>query len=189
MKKENVKLGCVYACKVSGEVQPVRLDKENPHGGFDGTNMKTRKPVRVKSTQRLRGLWPKKTMPIVADEGRGAADVGPKGEPATEAAKDSTTATSGDTGKRGAKKAKAPKEPKPERNSLLNLAVKVLTEAGTALNCKEMVEKVLATGLWTTKGRTPAATLYSAILREVTTKGDASRFHKAERGKFEVVTK
>ena len=90
MKKENVKLGCVYACKVSGEVQPVRLDKENPHGGFDGMNMRTRKSVRVKSTQRLRGLWPKKTMPIVTDEPapEPAADVGPKGEPAAEAAKD-----------------------------------------------------------------------------------------------------
>jgi hypothetical protein len=189
MKKESVKLGSTYACKVSGEIQPVRLNATNPHGGWNGTNVRSGKAVRVKSSQRLRGLWPKKTMPIVADEGRGAADVGPKGEPATEAAKDATTATSGDTGKRGAKKAKAPKEPKPERHSLLNLAAKVLTEAAAPLNCTEMVEKVLATGLWQTSGKTPAATLYSAILREITTKGDASRFRKAERGKFEIVTK
>jgi hypothetical protein len=189
MKKENVKLGCVYACKVSGEVQPVRLDKENPHGGFDGTNMRTRKSVRVKSTQRLRGLWPKKTLPIVAAAAAGAADVGPKGEPATPAAKDATAPVGGGTGKRGAKKAKATKEPKPERHSLLNLAAKVLAEASTPLTCKEMVEKVLATGLWTTKGRTPAATLYSAILRQIQTKGDAAAFRKTERGKFEIATK
>ena len=32
--------------------------------------------------------------------------------------------------------------------------------------------------------KTPAATLYSAILREITTKGKESRFEKTERGKF-----
>ena len=33
-------------------------------------------------------------------------------------------------------------------------------------------------------GKTPAATLYSAILREITTKGTSSRFVKSDRGKF-----
>ena len=33
-------------------------------------------------------------------------------------------------------------------------------------------------------GKTPASTLYAAILREITLKGDASRFAKTERGKF-----
>ena len=66
MKKATIQLHKVYAAKVSGAVVPVRLDKENSHGGWDGTNMKTKKQVRIKSAQRLRGLWPKKTMPIVA---------------------------------------------------------------------------------------------------------------------------
>ena len=189
MKKDKVKLGQTYVVKVSGKVVPVKLTAVNPHGGYDGVNQETKKTVRVRSASRLRGLWPKKTMPITTDEAKGAADVGPKGEPATPAAKDATAPAGGDTGKRGAKKAKATKEPKPERHSLLNLAAKVLAEAGTALTCKEMVEKVLATGLWTTKGRTPAATLYSAILRQIQTKGDAATFRKSERGKFEIVTK
>ena len=47
-----------------------------------------------------------------------------------------------------------------------------------------MVEKVLATGLWQTEGKTPAATLASAILREITKKGEAARFRKVDRGKF-----
>ena len=64
--------------------------------------------------------------------------------------------------------------------------IKVLAEAGEALNCKQMVEKVMATGLWKTSGKTPAATLYSAILRECQTKGDSSRFRKADRGLFEL---
>ncbi len=42
-----------------------------------------------------------------------------------------------------------------------------------------------AQGYWTSPaGKTPHATLYAAILREITTKGKASRFAKAERGRF-----
>ena len=40
-------------------------------------------------------------------------------------------------------------------------------------------------GYWTSPGgRTPGATLYSAILRELKTKGAESRFKKTDRGKF-----
>ena len=52
------------------------------------------------------------------------------------------------------------------------------------MSCKEMVERMLAKGLWETGGKTPAATIYAAILREVQKKGDASRFVKADRGTF-----
>jgi hypothetical protein len=42
-----------------------------------------------------------------------------------------------------------------------------------------------AEGYWTSpKGKTPASTLYSALLREGTTKGSKSRFRKTDRGKF-----
>lgn len=202
MKKDNVKLGQTYACKVSGNVVPVRLDKESPHGGWLGVNMATRKEVRIKSSQRLRGLWPKKTMPIVADKGEAKAD--DQGVAETAAAVEKGNLAEGVTvpeakkrgGRKTATKAEAVADAmgavaktKKERNSLLNLAAKVLAEAGVPLNCKEMVEKVLATGLWQTKGKTPAATLYSAVLREVQTKGEAARFRKTERGKFTVATK
>jgi hypothetical protein len=44
-------------------------------------------------------------------------------------------------------------------------------------------------GYWTSPGgKTPAATLYSAILRELQTKGNDSRFKKTERGKFAMST-
>jgi hypothetical protein len=46
------------------------------------------------------------------------------------------------------------------------------------------VDAVLAKGLWKSDGKTPAATLYSSILREIQKKGDDARFTKAERGKF-----
>jgi len=42
-----------------------------------------------------------------------------------------------------------------------------------------------AQGYWTSpKGRTPASTLYSALLREINRKGGQSRFRKTERGQF-----
>jgi len=197
---------------------PVRLDQTNPHGGWDGVNVRTKRAVRVKSAQRLRGLWPKKTLPLVttdADASRVAARKGlesseqslaltvagatatgeqtageqatatsaPKARKGRKAKQDSTAEPGADTGEPGATGAKK------ERNSLLNLAAKALAESSEPLNCQQMVEKVLATGLWKTSGKTPAATLYSAILREITTKGDACRFRKTERGKFEIVTK
>ena len=63
---------------------------------------------------------------------------------------------------------------------------KVLGEAGEPLNTKEMVERMLAKGLWKTNGKTPAATIYAAIIREIVKKGKDSRFRKVERGKFEL---
>ena len=49
----------------------------------------------------------------------------------------------------------------------------------------EMVEAMAEKGYWTSPGgKTPHATLYSAILREIKGKGSDSRFVKSERGKF-----
>jgi hypothetical protein len=70
--------------------------------------------------------------------------------------------------------------------SALDAAARVLAEAGTPLSCQEMVGAMAAKGYWASpKGKTPAATLYSAILREVGTKGAAARFRKVARGRFE----
>jgi hypothetical protein len=77
------------------------------------------------------------------------------------------------------KKAKGPKKP-----SLLDLAAEVLAKAGKPMGCSEIVEEVLKSGRWTTKGRTPSATLYSAILREVANPARGSRFKKVDRGLF-----
>ncbi len=68
--------------------------------------------------------------------------------------------------------------------SAIDAAAKVLETSGP-LNCKELIEAMSAGGLWTSPGgKTPHATLYSAILREITVKGDESRFVKTERGRF-----
>ena len=53
------------------------------------------------------------------------------------------------------------------------------------MRCKHIVELAVDRGLWQPgTGKTPANTLYAAILREIRTKGDESRFVKVERGKF-----
>lgn len=77
--------------------------------------------------------------------------------------------------------------PLPKRLSALDAAAQVLAAAGRPMRARELVAAMAEQGLWTSpNGKTPEATLYAAILREIATKGDASRFHKVERGQFQV---
>jgi hypothetical protein len=63
----------------------------------------------------------------------------------------------------------------------------VLGEKKSPMTTKEMIEAMAAKGYWSSpNGQTPAATLYSAILREIKTKGKDSRFKKADRGLFAI---
>jgi len=71
-----------------------------------------------------------------------------------------------------------------KRASGLDAAARVLAEAGEPLNCKTIVERALEKGYWKTNGKTPQATVYAAIIREIAKKGDTARFVKTERGKF-----
>ncbi len=80
---------------------------------------------------------------------------------------------------------KAPAEPKGKKLSAIDAAARVLAEAGVPMNCQEMIAAMAAKGYWSSpNGKTPHATLYSAILREIATKGEQARFTKTERGKF-----
>jgi hypothetical protein len=84
------------------------------------------------------------------------------------------------------KKAKKPQgEAKAPKLSALEAAAKVLAETGKPMSCNEMIEAMAAKGYWSSPGgKTPASTLYSAVLKEVTTKGKESRFRKTDRGRF-----
>jgi hypothetical protein len=198
MKKNEIKVGGRYMSKVSDKLTVVRIDRENPHGGWDATNEKTGKPVRIKSAQRLRsavrdharetaevlshGRQAAGTATAAAPEATGATTLAPGAARAGEAAKDTKAA------KKSARAAKgAAKGGKKEGMSGLDAAAKVLAEAGAPMNCKAMVDAMLAKGYWKTDGKTPAATLYSAIIREVAAKGKDARFCKVERGQFELV--
>jgi hypothetical protein len=78
-------------------------------------------------------------------------------------------------------------KPKERKVSALDAAARVLGEAKAPMNCQEMIEAMAAKGYWKSPGgKTPHATLYSAILREIDKKGKESRFKKAERGKFAI---
>ncbi len=70
-----------------------------------------------------------------------------------------------------------------KRPSGLDLAARILSESKEPLGAKALSEKAMAAG-WKTSGRTPEATIYSAIIREIKAKGKASRFTKAGRGLF-----
>lgn len=69
--------------------------------------------------------------------------------------------------------------------SQIDAAAKVLAESGEPMNCPDLVKAMAEKGYWkTTGGKTPHATLYSSLLREINLKGKESRFVKTERGKF-----
>jgi len=69
--------------------------------------------------------------------------------------------------------------------SALDAAARVLEESGQPMTCAAMITAMADKGYWTSPaGKTPAATLYSGILRELNSKGEASRFRKTGRGQF-----
>ena len=77
------------------------------------------------------------------------------------------------------------KDKKPKRVSALDAAAHILAAAGKPMRAKEMVEQMEAKGLWKSPGgKTPEATLYAAIIREIAAKGDKARFRKKDRGLF-----
>lgn len=83
--------------------------------------------------------------------------------------------------------AKAAKTPKEKQVSCIDAAAQILAASKTPMNTKELIAAMAAKGLWTSPGgKTPHATLYSAILREINGKGKDARFKKTERGRFAV---
>jgi len=98
-----------------------------------------------------------------------------------------TTKSKATKSAKAAKKAPAKKvtEPKEKKLSAIDAAAHVLAGSKAPMNTKEMIETMAAKALWTSPGgKTPHATLYSAIIREIARKGKEARFVKTERGKF-----
>ena len=224
MKKDEVQIGATYQVSVTGKLAPVRIVRGNPHGGWNGVNVDTKREVRIKSAQRLRkrldaapralpserlGVPP--TTPDVDAKVQAAEDAAapnpaaqdaPGAAKTPEASTDTGAATgraTGDPGANGgpsvakgakpvAKAAKATclREVTHRQMSLLDAAVAILSQgSGNPMGCKDLVAEAVNRGLWAPRtGKTPASTLYAAILREIATKGDQSRFVKTERGRF-----
>ncbi|MCL4211249.1 MAG: hypothetical protein HRU76_05885 [Phycisphaeraceae bacterium] len=110
-----------------------------------------------------------------------------KNNPSRKMSKSAARAEGAARTKRALAEAKATKVPAPaKRLSALSAAAKVLADAGKPMRAKEMIEAASAKGLWSSpNGKTPEATLYAAIIREIAAKGKAARFRKVERGLFE----
>ena len=158
MKKSDVKIGGTYTAKVNEKVVRIRIDAENPHGGWDATNLETNRKVRIKTAQRLRS--------VVSERARDNS----QGQSAPES---------------DAPQAKKPAAKANGKLSALDAAAKVLATAKEPMNAKELIEAMAARKLWTSPGgKTPHATLYAAITREIAKKGKDARFKKTGRGKF-----
>ncbi len=81
---------------------------------------------------------------------------------------------------------KAAATAKPKRVSALDAAAQVLRKRGEPMNARDLIAAMTKQGLWTSpNGKTPHATLYAAMLREISAKGAKARFRKADRGLFE----
>ncbi len=185
MKKAEVTIGGKYYANVSGNRVEIQIDTERSTGGWNATNLATGKKIHIKSAQRLHGeVGSAKRQAKVTTEGNEAVaqsesatveTIGaiPNAVPKKTRKKPSGEATDTNGGDSPGKKL-----------SCVTAAIKVLTESTEPLNAKEIIDAMVAKGYWTSPGgKTPHATLYSAILRDLA-KGDASRFLKMERGRF-----
>lgn len=202
MKKEEVTIGGFYFAKVSGKRVQVRIDSEamEGRGGWNATNMTTNKKVYVATARRLsptkRMIVGSKVKAIPATNTKVTTDGNVtvvECEPATveiiggapapvcvpkKLIKKKDAAAAGTGGVELWHRT-------PEKKlSCVTAAIKVLTEATEPLNAQQIIEAMVAKGYWTSPGgKTPHATLYSAILRDLA-RGDDSRFIKSERGRF-----
>ncbi len=196
MKQKDVKLGGVYRAKVTNKQVDVRIDAERHTGGWDATNLATNKKVVIKTAQRLTEKKSAKsskaphgtkvtttgnvtvveTVPATVETISGAADANVVSNEAPAADKR--------VAKKFRKQPKSDEASKVKKMSCIDAAIKVLEESSQPMNAKDMIEAMEAKGYWSSPGgKTPHATLYSAILRELA-KGDHSRFAKADRGHF-----
>jgi cell division septum initiation protein DivIVA len=80
---------------------------------------------------------------------------------------------------------KASKAIKPKRPGALDAAAQIIAEANKPMKAQELIEQMAARGLWKSpSGKTPEATLYAAIIREIAAKGAKARFRRHDRGLF-----
>lgn len=78
----------------------------------------------------------------------------------------------------------SPKAAKSRPMGALDAAAKVLGESKKPMRAIEIYAEIESRGMWKTLGKTPEATIYAAMIREIAAKGNDSRFKKAERGMF-----
>jgi hypothetical protein len=168
MNKDDVRVGGTYLAKVGTRQVEVRVERENGRGGWDASSVATGKPIRLKDPKHLR--------PVKAAKPADTAPAAPAEAP--------TPAPEPAAPTKAAKPARGGTAAKPKAMSCLDAAAAVLKASGQPMNCKALIDAMSGQKLWSSDAPTPAATLSSAILRETTRKGEASRFRKTSPGHF-----
>ncbi len=199
MKKNEIKIGQAYMAKVTNTEVPVRIDAENPHGGWDAKNLISGRKVRIKTAQRLRRQCTeadlaniKRPTPKLRTKTAPVATTAPTAATAAKAPTEPTqkaTVTKGrDTGQTVAKVAKVAKPAKQKKISGITAAFMVLVDADRELGVKKIIEIAAERGWWKSSAATPHATVYAAIIREISNKDDKARFKRGtKRGTFRAV--
>ena len=179
MKKNEVKVGGLYMAKVSDKLVTVRIESANTKGGWNATNTATGKRIHIKSAQRLHGKAGNPT------NAKAPTDAETPGKVKSAAAADDKSKEPVKTANKKAKGKKAGGDKKPKRVTALDAAAQVLAKSDKPMRAQELITAMAEQGLWTSPGgKTPHATLYAAMLREVQNKGEAARFKKVDRGLF-----
>ena len=191
MKASEIHIGEIYTAKVGGKQQEVRIQRKLPKGGWEAISLASNKKIRIKGAQQV--IASVVAEAPVEQEASAAIVIEPQqsteaqGVIESEGTVAGTTEAAAPTRKKGPRRSKrvAGAEPAgPKKLSCLDAAAAVLKSSGEPMQCKAMIHAMFAAQLWHSDAPTPAATLYSAILREITTKGANSRFKKTERGHF-----
>ena len=175
MKANDVKIGGEYEARIGKETVQVRILAEKASGGWTALNLATKKKIFISMARLLRD--PDTTGATTTTERNLTVVEGPP----------ATVETINEPKAKPARKKKTTEAPAvtAKKISQIQAALQVLANAKEPMNCQAMVEAMSAQGLWTSPGgKTPHATLYAAILREINTKGNDARFRKVNRGQF-----
>ena len=144
----------------------------------------TKSPKAKKSKPRATKAPASPTTPPVASGAAERPDAAPSGGSAPAPAVAPARGKGGKGSKPSAGKAKKWSAAPGQRRSGLDAAARVLVEAKRPMSAKEIVESAAARGYWSSGAKTPDATVYAAIIREIAAKKKDARFVKTDRGMF-----
>ncbi len=190
MKANEVKIGGEYLARIGKTPFPVRIVAEKPSGGWSAINLNNNKKAFISLARLLQ------EMPTATETHAPTTTVTTEDNLTVIEVPLATVETIGGTADPNSpliEKPKRGRKPKTEAGnaegktslSQLDAAAKVLGEAIAPMSTKQMVEVMATKGYWSSPGgKTPHATLYSAILRELQSKGETGRFIKTDRGHF-----
>jgi hypothetical protein len=185
MKQEDIQIGGTYLVGLAGNLVPVLITDNHPSGtGWHGKTVKTGKPIVIRSAQRIHKAVDNESQ--TGGDAKSAEPVAKQSKRKPKATTDTINAKERDTANPRKPAATGGDQDAGKPMSLINAAAHILAQNNQEpLRCKDIVEQAIAQKLWQPgKGLTPASTLHAAIAREIKTKGNDSRFAKAERGKY-----